>query len=93
MIKLENIKAEKKALIVTAEKIVPASKFVYSPVKADIPHFLVDAVVQVKNGASPCSCTNCYNIDRRELDWFKGLKTKEELKEYLKKKESMDYDG
>ena len=82
-----------KKLIVTAEKIVPASKFIYSPEKADIPHFLVDAVVQVKNGASPCSCTNCYNIDRRELDWFKGLKTKEELKEYLKKKESMDYDG
>jgi glutaconate CoA-transferase subunit A len=80
-----------KKLIVTAEKIVPASKFVYSPEKADIPHFLVDAVVEVRNGAAPCSCTNYYDIDRKELDLFKGLKTKEELKEYLKKKESMDY--
>lgn len=82
-----------KKVIITAETIVPENRFSFAKEKADIPHFLVEAVVQVKKGASPCSCSGLYDIDRKELNEFKALKDAGDLKGYLEKKESIDYGG
>lgn len=78
-------------VILTAENIVPESRFTYGNDKADIPHFLVEAVVKAPKGALPCSCPGKYEIDRRQLDAFKQLKVKEEYKDYLKQWEAADY--
>ena len=82
-----------KKVIITTETILPDNRFAFAKEKADIPHFLVSAVVQVKKGASPCSCSERYDIDRKELHLFKSLKTESDLNEYLEKKESVDYGG
>lgn len=74
-----------KKVIVTAEKIAPANKYSYSSVKAQIPHFLVTAVVRAPKGAGPCSCLPIYDIDRGGIDDFKGVRTKEGLEDYLDK--------
>lgn len=74
-----------KKVILSAETIVPESKFVYSSEKADIPHFLVNAVVHSPKGAAPCSCPSKYDIDRKQLDDFKTIKDKSDLEEYLNK--------
>lgn len=60
-----------KHVIITAEKIVPENKFAFSDKKAQIPHFMVDAVVKAEKGAAPCSCLPSYDIDRKQLDSFK----------------------
>lgn len=77
-----------KKVIISAETIVPETKFAYSQEKADIPHFLVAGVVHMPKGAAPCSCPSKYDINRGNLDEFKGIKDKKELYEYL---EEMDY--
>ena len=80
-----------KKVIVTAERIVPDNRFFHSREKADIPHFLVDAVVQCPKGAFPASCPELYDIDRRNINRFKEIKTKDELGEYLSETEAMDH--
>jgi len=80
-----------KKVILTAETIVPESKFSFSLDKADIPFFLVNAVVHLPKGASPCSCATKYSIDRKNLDSFKAIKDKEELKSYLDNFKTIDY--
>ena len=62
-----------KKIIISAEKIVPATKFKYSARKAQIPHFMVQAVVVCKNGASPCSCLPNYDIDKMQIKRFKEI--------------------
>ena len=78
-------------MIISAETIVPDSKFEFSQDKADIPHFLVNAVVHLPKGAAPCSCPTKYSIDRGKLDAFKAIKSKEELKDYLDNFNTADY--
>lgn len=80
-----------KKVILTAETIVPESKFAFSSDKADIPHFLVNAVVHMPKGAAPCSCPSKYSIDRGNLDFFKAIKNKEELRDYLDNFNTVDY--
>lgn len=72
-----------KKVILTAENIVHGSAFTGSMKKADIPHFLVDAVVRVPRGAAPCSCPGLYDIDRKKIMEFKGLKDQTGLYGYL----------
>ena len=74
-----------KKVILSAETIVPESKFVFSSEKADIPHFLVNAVVHAPKGAAPCSCPSKYDIDRKQLDDFKMIKDMADLDEFLNK--------
>jgi glutaconate CoA-transferase subunit A len=80
-----------KKVIITAETIVPETRFAFSKEKADIPHFLVEAVVHAPQGAMPCSCPSKYDIDRSNLDEFKSLKDKDGLYGYLEKCETVDY--
>ncbi len=80
-----------KHVIISAEKIVPEQKFSFATNKAQIPHFMVDAVVKVGKGAMPCSCLPLYDIDRKTLDEFKALQNKKELQRYLEVYERIDY--
>lgn len=79
-----------KHVILSAETIVPENKFTFSQEKADIPHFLVQAVVRAPKGAAPCSCPSKYDIDRKQLDSFKKIKDIEELYQYLEKNRAND---
>jgi len=82
-------KAAKK-VIISAENIVEESRFRLSREKADIPHFMVSAVVHIKKGAAPCSCAEHYDIDRQSILDFKALKDKEQLAHYLTQYEKAD---
>ena len=82
-----------KRVILTTENIVHGSVFKGSQKKADIPRFLVEAVVKVPKGASPCSCPGLYDIDGKNLKEFKGLKDMDGLYAYLKAFEKSDYKG
>lgn len=82
-------KASKK-VIVSAEKIVSHKRFTEWNYKADIPHFMVTAVVHLPKGASPCSCHGEYDIDRESIREFKMLKDKSHLADYLQGYEQKD---
>lgn len=79
-----------KKLIVTTEQIVPESKMRTNAEFVDIPHFLVQAVVNVPNGAAPCSCAKKYDIDESILKKFVSMKNIEEIAGYLKGYEKKD---
>lgn len=72
-----------KRVIVTTETVLPDRYGMPDPSDATIPHFLVDAVVHVKNGAWPCSCYGRYDIDDKGITEFKGKKSSEEVVEYI----------
>jgi glutaconate CoA-transferase subunit A len=80
-----------KQVIISAETIVQENTFAFSKEKADIPHFLVTAVVHVPKGAAPCSCPSKYDIARKQLEEFKAVKDKNELYKYLEKYKANDY--
>lgn len=77
-------------VILSAERIVPENKFAFSGGKAQIPHFLVEAVVKAEKGAVPCSCLPYYDIDRSHLNSFKQSKTQKDLFAYLESCEKTD---
>ncbi|MDK2808447.1 MAG: glutaconate CoA-transferase, subunit [Clostridiales bacterium] len=80
-----------KGVILTTEKIVPENKFSFSKEKAQIPQFLVRAVVQVKKGAAPCSCYPSYDIDKKGISAFKDCKSENDLNGYLEQMEAIDW--
>lgn len=82
-------KASKK-VIASVERIVPGSKFAQPGENADIPYFLVSGIVHIPQGASPCSCHGCYDIDRNSIKAFKDLTDKSKLADYLFSYESKD---
>lgn len=77
-------KAAKK-VIVTTETVLPDRYGMSAPSDVTIPHFLVDAVVHVKNGAWPCSCYGRYDIDDKGIAEFKVKKGREEILEYIRR--------
>ena len=72
-----------KKVIVTAERIVSDGWFAGQEQKADIPHFMVAAVVQARKGAAPCACYGHYDPDDAEIKKFLALKDEDELKSFL----------
>lgn len=82
-----------KKVIISAERIVAENKFSFAPNKAQIPHFMVDAVVKIEKGADPSSCLPLYNIHRKSIDAFKAIKEKDELTKYLNEYEKLDSKG
>lgn len=82
-------KAAKK-VIVSTEKIIPSALLQRGEHKAQLPGFLVDAVVHMPNGSRPCSCYGCYDIDREQLKQFKAMKEENELSNYLLSQEKID---
>jgi len=77
-------------VIVTTEKMIPLGKYSHGKQKAQIPHFLVDAVIHAPRGAKPCSCLPAYDIDQKDLDTFKQVANKEALQNYLASYEKSD---
>jgi glutaconate CoA-transferase subunit A len=71
-----------KKVIVSAERIVPTSKFRLGAT-ADIPGFLVDAVVHAPGGAAPGSCTPAYETDGKALRSFINLKDASGLSDWM----------
>lgn len=82
-------KASKK-VIVSAEKIVETEAFTKSEDKADLPSFMISAVIHIPNGARPCSCHGLYNIDRDSLKEFKKITDKTGLTNYISAYEKQD---
>ena len=67
-------------VIVTAEEVVDAVE----PAAVAIPGFLVDAVVEVPGGASPCSCAGVYAYDAEALKaWTAAARTPEGARAYI----------
>ncbi|MCL1855249.1 MAG: CoA transferase subunit A [Clostridia bacterium] len=73
-------------VIITAERIVGDRYFVASETKADIPHFLVSAVVHAPRGAWPGSCYHAYGVGDDALRSFKALSTVDELDAWLQRR-------
>lgn len=74
-----------KKVIITCERLIHTDNFARQPELTDIPGFLVEAVVLAPNGAAPGTCAGRYDLDRKSLDEFKGLKTKEQIIDYVDK--------
>ncbi len=72
-----------KKVIVTAERIISNKEVRDNSHLTTIPSLLVDAVVELKGGAQPGSCSGEYDFDRDMLKKFLVLKDKEDLIEYL----------
>lgn len=70
-------------VIVTAERIVGDSWFASNPQKADIPHFMVAAVVHAPRGAAPCACHGYYEPNDKAINAFLSLKDETELQRFL----------
>jgi len=74
-------------VIVTAERIVPDGWFAANERKADIPHFMVAAVVHARRGAAPCACHGYYQPDDRAVRAFLELKDEQELQRFVQGRE------
>lgn len=75
-------------VIVTAERIVGDEWFAASPVKADIPHFMVSHVVHAPRGAAPCACYGHYGPDGERIRAFLALKDEAALMRWLERREA-----
>ncbi len=58
-------------LIVTCEHIVPRSFIRLDPDQNSLPHFFVDAIVEIPYGAHPTACFGVYDYDSRHLNAYK----------------------
>jgi len=70
-------------VIVTAERIVGDGWFNASETKADIPHFMVAAVVHARKGAWPCACYNHYEPDHAAVQSFLSLDDADALQHFV----------
>lgn len=59
-----------KKTIITTEKIVPTQTFKDNPKLTSVPHFFVEAVVELPGGAKPGYCFGLYDVADR--DGMKG---------------------
>ncbi len=70
-------------VIVSAEEIVDPEEFRKDPMRTTIPHFLVDAVVHAPFGAYPGAMPARYEIDLPHIDVLNGIRTEEQMRNYL----------
>jgi 3-oxoacid CoA-transferase subunit A/glutaconate CoA-transferase subunit A len=73
-------------LVITTEKIIDTEDIRSTPWRTSIPHFLVDAVVEVKYGSHPCQMPLEYFFDEEHIgEWLSVSKTDEGAKAYFDK--------
>jgi glutaconate CoA-transferase subunit A len=60
-------------VIVTAERLVPTEEIISSPDRTTLPHFLVDAVVEVPLGSYPHECYGLYDANFDHFDSYVSL--------------------
>lgn len=77
-------KAAKK-VVVTVEELIPAGEIRKTPEATTLPHFIVDAVVEVPKGAYPCSCFNYYDVDYDHIQEYLQAAAKDTFEQYLDK--------
>lgn len=82
-------KAAKK-VIVSTEKIVSESQIRLNFQDVAISSILVDAIVEMKRGALPCSHGNLYDVDDKTIVEFLEDQSKEGLERYLTKFSRLD---
>ena len=71
-------------VIITAEQIVDGQSFVATPELTTIAGFMVDAVVQIPNGAWPCSCAGLYDYDHGYLaEYIAATKNEASFAQFL----------
>lgn len=72
-------------VVVTAEELIPNSEFRKMPDLTSLPHFIVDAVVELPKGAYPCSCVNYYESDYDHVREYMKMASAGKFDEYLDK--------
>src|SRR5512137_838231 len=73
-------------LVVTTEEIIETEDIRAVPWRTSIPHFLVDAVVEVKYGSHPCQMPLEYFFDEEHIgEWLSVSKTDEGAQKYFDK--------
>ncbi len=77
-------KAAKK-VVVTVEEVITNNEIRKMPEATSIPHFIVDAVVEIPSGAFPCSCFNRYDVDYDHVREYLKAAAKDQFKDYLDK--------
>lgn len=75
-----------KAVIVTTERMVGDEFFARSDAKANIPHFLVRAVVYAPRGAAPGACYGAYGVSDEGIRSFLRLPDADALAEWMKRR-------
>jgi glutaconate CoA-transferase subunit A len=75
-------KAAKK-VVVTVEELISNGEIRKMPEATTLPHFLVDAVVEMPKGAYPCSCFNYYDVDYEHIKVYLKAAAKDEFDAYL----------
>ena len=75
-----------KQVILTTERLVPNMEIRLTPNQTAIPHYLVDAVIEVPYGSYPGNMPYEYFSDEDHLQlWLKSEKDPEEFKKFLDK--------
>lgn len=73
-------------VIISAERLVPHDEFRRDPTRTVIPHFCVDAVVEVPYGSYPGNMPYEYFSDEEHLQaWLEAERTPESLRAFLDK--------
>jgi glutaconate CoA-transferase subunit A len=75
-------KAAKK-VVVTVEELIPNRDIRKMPEATTIPHFIVDAVVEVPKGAYPCSCFNYYDAAYDHIKEYLKAAAQDQFEQYL----------
>jgi len=71
-------------VIISAEKIVETEEIIRAPGRANIPHFMVDAVVRTPYGAHPTSCYPFYTYDINHIrKYLEVARNENSFSEYL----------
>jgi glutaconate CoA-transferase subunit A len=63
----EDLAKASRKVIISSEKIVETEEIIRTPNRANIPHFMVDAVVRAPFGAHPTSCFPLYTYDAQHI--------------------------
>jgi len=72
-------------VVVTVEELIPNSEVRRMPEATSIPHFIVDAVVELPRGAYPCSCFNYYDVDYDHIKEYLKAAAEGQFDKYLDK--------
>jgi glutaconate CoA-transferase subunit A len=75
-------KAAKK-VVVTVEELIPNRDIRKMPEATTIPHFIVDAVVEIPKGAYPCSCFNYYDAAYDHIKEYLKAAAHDQFEQYL----------
>ncbi len=73
-----------KSVVLTTERVVAREELPVGTDHIDIPSVLVDAVVQLSNGAWPGSCYGEYEVDPAGVQALQRLETAAQLQAYLR---------